>query len=72
MLISDSNAFFEDELAENKESLASNKAINKSLDYITSKSKEMIKERSVLYKTPKSTSKSIQKNLISLKFNTSQ
>ncbi|KAI4458397.1 alpha catenin [Holotrichia oblita] len=57
----DSNAFFEDEFNENKESLPSNKEINKSLDYITSKSKEMIKERSVLYKTPKSMSKSIQK-----------
>ncbi|KAK9736589.1 hypothetical protein QE152_g11423 [Popillia japonica] len=67
----DSDAFFEDEPVENRESLPSNNAINKSLDYITSKSKEMIKERSILYRTPKSISKSIQKNLISLKLNTS-
>ncbi|GJQ74639.1 putative serendipity locus alpha protein [Trypoxylus dichotomus] len=68
----DSNAFFEDEFLNDKKPHSSKDAVNKSLDYITSKGKKMIKERSVLYKTPKSMSNSMQEKMISTKLKSSK
>lgn len=71
-MLPDNNKVLEDAPTDNTKSATSNDAVNKSLEYITSKSKEIIKERSILYKTPKLTSARGVKDQISSQLNSNK